>query len=176
MLFDMLFLAVFAWAAYKGFTRGFIMQLATLTALILGIYGAIKFSGVVSVFLTEKFDVRGEYLPLIAFAITLIGIVVAIHFLAKLIEKLTEALTLGIVNRLLGVVFSLIKYAFIISALLVVINRIDRKFHVLPENKVNESRLYKPLSMLAPLLFPSLLFNIVPPVNLPQNKDEEIFV
>ncbi len=176
MIFDIIFVLIFLWAAFKGFTRGFILQAATLAALILGIYGSIKFSGFVAAVIMEKIVHHGEYIPLISFAITFIGIVVAIHFLARLAEKLLELISLSFVNRIFGILFNLIKYAFIISAILVVINGIDRKTQFMPKEQINESRLYRPLSALAPLLFPYLHFDFTHPLDVPEEPQEEIRV
>ncbi|NJO91413.1 MAG: CvpA family protein, partial [Chloroflexia bacterium] len=103
MVFDIIFLVIFCWAAYRGFTKGFILQVAMLGALFLGIWGAIKFSGYTSALIMEKLQTNVEYLPVISFALTFIVIVIGIHFLAKLVEKLLEAIALSFVNRLLGV-------------------------------------------------------------------------
>jgi membrane protein required for colicin V production len=145
MIFDIIFLIIFSWAIYKGYTRGFILQAATLAALILGIFGAIKFSGFTATIIMEKLHFNWEYMHLMAFAITFIGIVIGIHFLARLFEKLLKAISINFINRLLGVIFNLIKYAFIISAILVVINGINRRIHFLPEKKINQYIIYKPL-------------------------------
>jgi membrane protein required for colicin V production len=176
MIFDILFILIFLWAAYKGFTKGFILQAATLAALILGIWGSIKFSGYVAAVIMEKMGRHGEFVPLISFALTFIAIVVAIHFLARLAEKLLEMIALSFVNRIFGVLFNLIKYAFIISAILVVINGIDRKIHFLPQDQVNESHLYRPLSSLAPMIFPYLHFDFTHPLDAPEEPREEILV
>ena len=176
MIFDILFIFIFLWAAYKGFSKGFILQAATLAALILGIWGSIKFSGYVAAVIMEKMGRHGEFVPLVSFAITFIGIVIGIHFLAKLIEKLLEMIALSFVNRIFGILFNLIKYAFIISAILVVINGIDRRIQFMPREQVNESRLYKPLSALAPLLFPYLHFDFTHPLDVPDEPSQEILV
>jgi membrane protein required for colicin V production len=174
MIFDVIFILLFCWAAFKGFSKGFILQAASLAALILGIYGSIKFSGYVAAALMERTGEQGQYVPLIAFAITFIAIVVVIHFLARLTEKLLEMIALSFVNRIFGVFFNLIKYAFIISTVLVVLNEIDRNAHFLPRAKVNESRLYKPLSSLAPMIFPYLRFDFNHPPDIPEVYQEEI--
>ncbi|MBN2522504.1 MAG: CvpA family protein [Bacteroidales bacterium] len=176
MIFDIIFLIIFSWAIYKGYTRGFILQAATLAALILGIFGAIKFSGFTATIIMEKLHFNWEYMHLMAFAITFIGIVIGIHFLARLFEKLLKAISINFINRLLGVIFNLIKYAFIISAILVVINGINRRIHFLPEKKINQSILYKPLSALAPMLFPYLHFDFTHPFDSPDEPSEEIIV
>jgi len=134
---------------------------ASLAALILGIFGAIKFSYMTSDFLVEKFDMTTQYLPLISFAITFVIIVVVVHLMAKALDKLVKAIALGFVNRLLGVLFGVIKTAFILSIILVILNTIDRKTHFLPEDKIEESFLYKPISAFAPLIFHDLNFESI---------------
>jgi len=176
MIFDIIFLIIFSWAIYKGYTRGFILQAATLAALILGIFGAIKFSGFTATIIIEKLHFNWEYMHLVAFAITFIGIVIGIHFLARLFEKLLKAISINFINRLLGAIFNLIKYAFIISAILVVINGINQRIHFLPEEKINRSILFKPLSALAPMLFPYLHFDFTHPLDVPDEPTEEIIV
>lgn len=159
MIFDVVFLIVLVWAAYKGFSKGVVLQAATLTALVLGIFGAIKFSGYTSALIIDNTDITGEYLPLISFALTFIIIVVLIHLLARIVEKLIEAVALGFINRLAGAIFSMTKYAFIISIILVVLNTIHAKYSFLPQEKINKSIMYKPLSKFAPGIFPYLHFD-----------------
>jgi membrane protein required for colicin V production len=112
----------------EGFSKGVVLQAATLLALILGIIGAIKFSGYTSALIIEHTKMTGEYLPIISFALTFIVIVVVVHLLAKVIERLVEAVALGFVNRLAGALFSMTKFAFIISVILVVLNGIHAKY------------------------------------------------
>ena len=176
MVFDVLFFIVFAYAIYIGFTKGLIIQVASLLALILGILGAIKFSGYVSVYLIQKFSMTGEYMPIISFALTFVIIVILVHLTARVTEKLVEAVALGFVNRLLGVLFSLLKYAFIISVVLGLMNGINRRAPFLPEKQLRESHLYKPLSLLAPVIFPYLHFDLVLPDHKPDEPPSEIRV
>lgn len=156
---DLVFAILFLWSAYRGYTKGFIVQLATLAALLLGILGAIMFSDFTSDLITKKFDVSSQSLPIISFAITFIAIVIAVHLLAKVINKFIDAIALGIVNRLLGVLFSILKTAFIISVILVIINKADSKYNFIPDDTKDNSLLYKPLSNLAPIIFPYLNFD-----------------
>jgi membrane protein required for colicin V production len=169
MLFDVIFVLIFSWAAFSGFSKGFIMQIVTLTAWILGIYCAIKFSGFISVFIHDKFITGSDYLPIIIFAATFLFIAILIYFIGKIIEHLIESLALGLVNRLLGLLFSIVKYAFLVSVVLVILNAVNQKVRFLPEKKLAESHLYKPLSLLIPSLFPQFANRILPPVNLPED-------
>jgi len=173
MVFDIIFLLIFVWAAFKGYMKGFILQAASLAALILGIWGAIKFSGYVAAIILEKMGGQGEYIPLISFGITFLLIVIIIHLLAKLTEKLLEMIALSFANRIVGVIFSIIKYAFIISVFLSVLNNFNRKLNFLPQDKISESRLYKPLSAIAPKVFPYLYFDFTHPLDTPKDDPVE---
>ena len=155
---DLIFGVILAWSAYRGFSKGFILQLSTLAALVLGIFGAIKFSDYTATLLTDNFNITAKYLHIIAFAVTFIIIVIGVHLLARLIEKLVKAVALGFVNRLLGVVFGVAKVAFVISIILVLVNKANDKYNFLPEEKMDQSLLYEPLSQFAPMIFPYLNF------------------
>ena len=77
--------------------------------LILGIWGAIKFSAFTAEKLYDYFDMTGQYVGIIAFIITFGIIVVVIHFIGIMADKIVDAVSLGFVNRLLGIVFGLLK-------------------------------------------------------------------
>jgi membrane protein required for colicin V production len=153
---DIVILIIFLWSAYQGFTKGFIISIASLAALIIGIFGSIKFSGYTAEVLSEKFEMNPESLNLIAFAITFILIVIATHIVARLADKLVKAVALGFVNRIAGILFNLLKTALIISIILVILERIDEKASFIPRTQTEKSALYMPLRAFAPLIFPYL--------------------
>lgn len=156
---DLIFIVILLWSAYRGYTKGFILQLSTLAALLLGILGAIEFSDFTAKLLKANFLIDSDYLNIIAFAVTFIIIVIAVNILARIIEKLLHAIALGFINRILGIIFGIAKTAFIISIILVLVNKANNKYHFIPEEKTNNSYLYQPLSSFAPMIFPYLNFN-----------------
>jgi len=151
---DIIILAFIAWAVYRGFKNGLFVEIASIAALVLGIWGSLRFSWFTQNKLIEYFDMQGEYLGLIAFIITFIVIVVLIHFLAKVLDKLLKAVALGFAVRITGVLFAVLKTTLIMSIIFVFLNTIDQKAGFLPEDKIAESKLYNPIADFAPLLFP----------------------
>ena len=154
--FDLIFVVPLLWSAYKGFSKGLIVSAASLVALLLGIYGAIRFSGFVGGLVSENINIQDNYLPLIAFAITFVGIVVGIHFAAKMISKLVKAIALGWLDTLAGIAFGLLKAAFIISIFIFIFDKIDTSNNLFSKDLKEESLLYGPIKTLAPAIFPSL--------------------
>jgi len=137
-----------------GFINGFVKEVASLAALILGIWGAIKFSGYTAAKLYDYFDMSGQYVGLIAFIVTFGIIVVVIHFIGIIADKIVTAVSLGFVNRLLGIAFGLLKSILIMSVFFVVLNVINDKRPFLPEDKIEGSVFFNPISDIAPVIFP----------------------
>lgn len=173
---DLIIAIPLVWGVFVGFKNGLIIEVASLAALLLGIYGAIHFSDLTANFLVANLNITTQYINLIAFAVTFVGIVIVVHLLAKMIDKLVKAVALGFVNRLLGMVFGLIKYAFLISIILVIINAINRNLNFLSDEKTESSLLYKPLSNFAPTIFPYLNFEKIREDIEEFRKDEEIVI
>jgi membrane protein required for colicin V production len=137
-----------------GFTNGFVKEIASLAALILGIWGAIKFSSFTAAKLYDYFDMTGQYVGIIAFIITFLLIVVCIHFIGIIADKIITSISLGFLNRILGAAFGLLKSILIMSVIFVVFNVIDAKRPFLPHETIEKSTFYNPISDIAPALFP----------------------
>lgn len=141
-------------AAVKGAVKGFVYEVASLIALIAGVWGAIKFSGATETYLVNRLNLTSQYIDVIAFIITFLLIIVLVHFIGKAIEKAVESISLGGLNRVLGLVFSVLKTAFILGILVVLIHKIDETISIIPEDDITESRFYEPLRGLAVSTFP----------------------
>lgn len=137
-----------------GFINGLVKEVASLAALVLGIWGAIKFSALTAEKLYDYFDMSGQYVGVIAFIVTFGIIVILIHFVGLIVNKIVDAAALSFVNRLLGIVFGLLKSVLILSVLFVVLNAIDARRSFLPDDKIEESMFYNPISDIAPAIFP----------------------
>lgn len=155
---DIIIILPIVWGIWEGLRKGLIKLLASIVALLLGIWGAIKFSNLTADFLTKQFGLQSEYTSIIAFAITFILIVIGIHLLAFLIDKLIKAVALGFVLRFTGAIVGAFKYALIISVFLALFNFFNNTFHYVSEEDLNKSILYKPVSAIAPAIFPYLKF------------------
>ncbi|MBN1949709.1 MAG: CvpA family protein [Bacteroidales bacterium] len=160
MVLDIALICVFCWAGYLGYTKGFILQAATLIALALGILGGIYFSDMIAGLIQQITHTDSEYLPIISFAVIFVAILIGVYFLAHVIEKFLKVVALSLLNRIVGILFNLAKYILIVSATLAIINSLDSQQPFLPKEVKEESKLYKPLSNIAPGIYPYLKFKI----------------
>ena len=106
---DLILAIPLLWGLIIGFKKGLIFELASLFALILGIWGSIHFSSFVSTKLTSFFEIQEEWLGVISFLVTFSLIVISVFLLARLLNKSLKLMALGFINRLSGAIFGLLK-------------------------------------------------------------------
>ena len=148
---DIILVIPMAWLAFRGFKRGLVVELFSLLALIAGVYAALYFSDYAAKFLIENFSLNEDYVPIISFILTFIGVVVIVYFVGKLLEKLVDMVALGVLNKLAGAVFGILKAAIFLSIIIMLINSFDDEW--ISKDKKKESVLYSPVSAIAPLLW-----------------------
>lgn len=153
---DILILIPALWGFWRGFMKGVIMEVATLAAFFLGVWGGMKLSDVVAGWIRDLFDSQSPYIPLIAFGLIFVTILIGIFALAKFIEKSMEKSPLGILNKITGAIFGCAKFLLIISVLFFVIDAVEKSVTVIPRPIKNNSLLYGPVATIAPTVIPGL--------------------
>ena len=141
----------------RGLMKGLFVEVASLLALVLGVYGAIHFSGYASGFLAPYVNWEAQTLQIVSFAITFVIIITAIGLAGKALTKLADFAALGLLNKLLGGVFGLLKIGLILSIVLLLIDRINTNIPFLSAKELEKSVLYVPVKALAPSIFPEFI-------------------
>lgn len=151
---DIILAIPLVWGIFRGFRKGLVIEIASLIAAVLGVWGAVHFS----YFISDTLNLTSPYSPLISFVITFVIIVVIVYLLAKLIEKSINLLALGFLNKLAGAFFGLLKIAFFLSILLLIISKASIDKPLIPEEDQKGSMLYPAVSSFAPRIIPKLNF------------------
>ena len=144
------------WFTFKGFKNGFIIELASLAALVLGIFMAMHFSFYAEEYLRDNFEIAEKYRYIISFAITFIIVAVVVFIVGKLIHKLVSIIALGFLNRLAGGIFGLLKSAIVLSVVLYFLNGFDTNSSIIKPEVKDNSYLYEPIESIVPLIIPRL--------------------
>lgn len=154
---DIVLAALLLFGLVRGFMKGLFVEIASLVALVAGVYGAIHFSHFAGSFLENKTEWSEQTINITAFAITFVVIIVVISIAGKALTKLASFAALGILNRLLGAVFGVLKVGLILSVLLIIFNTMNSTLPFLSEEELEDSLLYEPVKSLAPLVLPSII-------------------
>ncbi|MFT5242432.1 MAG: membrane protein required for colicin V production [Glaciecola sp.] len=156
-IIDIVLGALLLFGLIRGVMKGLFVEVASLVALIAGVYGAIHFSNFAAEFLDSKLDWEEKYINIVAFAVTFVIIVLVIALAGKALTKLADFAALGIINKLLGGVFGALKIGLILSIILLVFDNMNNTIPFADKEDLDDSILYEPVKGLAPLIFPSIL-------------------
>jgi membrane protein required for colicin V production len=173
---DIILFIPLVFAAWKGFQKGLIIELASIAALIAGIYVAANFSEITAEKLKEWFDIEGTWLGYLSFIVTFVAVVFGVYALAKVIEKAVNMVALKLVNKIAGLAFGTLKVALIISIVLNLLGWLDRYIPVLSKSEPNKSLLFNPVKSIAPTILPVLMdtewLSSAEELLAPQNAEE----
>ena len=154
---DIVLALILLYGLVRGFFRGLLAEIASLVGIVLGIYGAIHFSYILSNFLSENMGWDGQYVNLIAFAITFILIVFLVSLAGRLLTKMAGFAALGLVNKFLGAGFGVIKIAFLVSVIIMFFKATNEDIDIVTEESLERSILYDKIEEIAPMVLPSIL-------------------
>ncbi|HHL57667.1 MAG: hypothetical protein DRI88_04155 [Bacteroidetes bacterium] len=169
-LLDIIILIPLLLFTWQGYRKGFIIEVATLAALLLGVYFALYFSDYAASLLTDYFTIDEKYLAALSFIVTFIVVVVAVIVIGKIVQKFVNLLLIGFLNKAAGAIFGLLKGALLVSILLVAINYFDASENLIKKEQKEKSVLYQPVASLAPWLYSWLdLENF--DINIPDKED-----
>ncbi len=156
-ILDIILGVILLLAFISGFRKGLFVALASLVGLIAGVFGAIYFSDFAGGYISQWFNWSDQTTKLASFVVTFLVIVILINMAGKFLTKIADFAALGLLNKLLGGVFALLQYAFIISVLFMFFNNSNITGYVMSEEKKENSVLYTPIAALAPLVIPKVL-------------------
>lgn len=154
---DIIMGSLILFGAVKGFFKGFIIEAASIVALIAGILGALLFASTIGDLLSTYFDFDTIPPTGIIFALIFIVIIISINILAKLLTNVIKMAALGLINRIFGSLFGGLKFAIVLSALLLLLDQFSFLFQYFDTTILEESILYDPIKNLGEILFEWLL-------------------
>lgn len=147
-MLDFVTAIVLALGFFRGYRKGLIVALFSFVAVVLGVLVALKLSHLLSAWLMES-GVGGRWAPMVAYVLLFVGVGFLVRRGAKAIEGLTNAVMLGLFNKLAGGVLYALIGAIVWSSLLWLAARIG----LVSEETKAASKTYAYLEPLAPAMY-----------------------
>lgn len=126
----------------RGLMRGFIVELTAIVAIILGFLGSKLWGVSFAIWINKQVTWPETVCIVVAYALLFLGITLLLNILAKLLSKLFKKVHLGGVNRFLGAIFGVVKWASIILFIVLCLHRLDEQFHFLNNDLKQQSKIY----------------------------------
>ncbi|MBP1838463.1 CvpA family protein [Formosa algae] len=172
-LLDIILAVILLFGLVRGFINGLFVEIASLLALIIGVFGAIHFSAYTGSLFEDKVDWDDNYIKIVAFAVTFIAIVLVIGLAGRALTKLADFAFLGIVNKILGGVFGLLKIGLIASVALNIFVTLNDTVPFVDETDIDDSVLYEPVMAISTKLYPAIKEKVEEKKKDLLTKDEE---
>jgi membrane protein required for colicin V production len=125
MFIDIIVFVLLAIAIFKGLRKGLIVGIFSFLSIIIGLAAAIKLSAVAAAYLGDSVNISQRWLPVIAFGVVFIVVVLLVRLGAKALESITRIAMLGWLNGLGGVILFSLIYLFIFSIILFYANSLN---------------------------------------------------
>jgi len=114
---DLILLLPVVYGLVRGFIKGLVNEVASLLAIIAGLYLAYHYHDYVEELLAAQFDGGENWLGIASYLVIFIGVTIVVFLVAKVLTKMINFIALGILNRLAGAAFGAGKVIFILLLL-----------------------------------------------------------
>jgi membrane protein required for colicin V production len=142
-MIDIFFYLILFLAIVRGWRKGLILALFSVVCGLIGLAAAVKLSAVVATHMKSDLHITSRWLPVIAFILVFILVLLIIRWAGRLIEKLLRLVLLEWLNKLGGILLFILLYLSIYSIILFY----GTKTQVISKQAVEDSHFY---SMIAP--------------------------
>lgn len=157
-VFDIIIAVILIFAAVRGFMKGLFSEVASLVAIVAGVFCAIHFSYYLEYFLNDSIlEWSHKTNKIVAFAVTFLAVVLFIIFIGKVLTKLADITSLGFLNKILGGLFSALKSAIILSVIFIFFDKFNSTIPFVNKKTLDDSVLYNSVKIIVPTLFPSIM-------------------
>jgi membrane protein required for colicin V production len=136
------------WGAYKGYSRGLLLELGTILAFVVATVLGFKLMDKAVGFIKPYID-QESLIPFFSFLLVFIGVLVGLITINKILKKFLDYTIFGIADDIAGAVLGVLKWAFAISVILWLMNEVDI---ILPQEYSEGSFLYPFIIKYSPVL------------------------
>lgn len=138
MVIDIICLVLVVLAIIKGISKGLVLAVFSFLGLVIGLAAALKLSVVVAGWLQGNTHIGARWLPVLSFAIVLLGVILLVRWCAALIQAGLNLAMLGWANKLAGVCLYIALYLMVYGVVLF----FARQTALLKNETINQSVCY----------------------------------
>lgn len=152
-ILDLIIATILILGAIRGFRKGFFHEIATLVALIAGIFIASLAARIAGTIIEGLTNWNIHMVMVLVFIVAFLIVAGLIRLLGMLITRLLKTLMLGLINRIAGLAFGILKWSLILAVIFSLITFFDQGHNILSEDLLSGSILYTQLEKLNILHF-----------------------
>ena len=149
---DIFLIIIIGWGAYNGFLKGLIQELASILGIIFGIYLAKNYYSFLDQKLYLLFESEANYLSLISAIIIFLLTIMIFKIVASFLTKFLKLIALGLLNKIIGAIFGVLKSLLILCVIIFVFSKINNVVNIIEKDKLQESFIYSEIERINKLI------------------------
>ena len=157
---DICLLVPLLWGAARGLYKGLVSTVCSIVGVVAGLYLSSAKAADGAALLSQWFELNDHQLYVIAYILIFVVTVLLVLLLSQLIEHFLKLVTLSWLNRVLGALFGVVKYALIVSLVLNLVDVFHQRTGLLKQQGSQDSYFYEPLKNFGPMVLPYFSFYV----------------
>lgn len=155
---DIILAVPLIWGFIRGLFKGFISTITSIFGFVSGFYVANSYAISVSGYFQSWFSWSPQVAYVLAYLMIFIVVILLFFSISLLLEKTLKLVSLGWLNKVMGSIVGCIKYAFILSLLLNLVDIVDEKIDIVANETKQSSFLYQPIQKIVPAVLPTITY------------------
>lgn len=151
-IIDLIVILALALAVWSGWRQGFIVQVCSLAALVLGLWLAARFGPQVGGWL--RLD--AEVAPVGGFVTVFVATLLGVALLGRGLRKLFRFAGFGVADIVLGIAVAAAKFLLVLSVLFSAFDTLNADYGLVKRSTIEASRTYRPVMGLSSSVLPFL--------------------
>ena len=125
---DIVILVIALLGAWGGYKQGFLMELISLGAIVLGVFCGFKLMGEMMLFLEDRFNADRNTLPYLSFIIIFFLVMLLVRMLGKMVKGSIDQSFLGSIDQAMGAGLGVLRTLFLLSIVLWILDSLKISF------------------------------------------------
>ena len=139
---DIFFGIIIAWGAYSGFSKGLIKELASIVGVIAGIFLVKNYYQYLDLKLKPIFESDTILISFFSAILILFITIILSNIIAKLLTKVLKIIALGLLNRIIGSFFGMIKTVLFLCVFVFIFSNLNKVIEITEREQLNQSFFY----------------------------------
>ena len=133
---------IIAWGGYNGFSKGLVKELASVLGIVIGIYLAKNFYPFLDLKLKPIFESESGFISILSSLTIFLITIMVFKIIAKFLTKFLKLIALGLLNRIIGAIFGIIKSTLLLCVVIFIFSKINNITATIENATLDQSFLY----------------------------------
>ena len=152
---DLFFGLIITWGGYSGYSKGIVKELSSVLGIIMGIFFAKNYYPYLDLKLHQTFESEAGFISILSLILIFLFTIMVFKIIAKLLTKFLKKIALGLLNKIVGSVFGIIKSILFLCVIIFIFSKINNLVGIIESQKLDQSFFYSKIDKINTVIIKS---------------------